>query len=90
MKPTYTRGEPVGLHHILHDWLKTKDLPVELMWNSEEQLWFLIGENWLTASLEDQVVDGWQPEFLLNAADPEFFDKLEATILDAEDVKNNA
>ena len=89
--PIYKEGEPIGLHHILDGWLKDRGLPVMVFYNSEaldaprEGRWMLTGETALTAEIYGQRVIGWSAEFDLNAADPRFFDKLEAEILKAED-----
>jgi hypothetical protein len=88
MQPTYIPGSPVGLHHILSDWLYDRALPIDLIVDNllapGIEVWFLMGGQYLTAEISGQWVFGWQPKFALNAADPEFFEKLEAVILNAE------
>lgn len=50
-----------------------------------EGRWMLTGDTAFTAEILGQRVIGWSSGFDLNAADPDFFNKLEAEILSAED-----
>jgi hypothetical protein len=84
MLPVYTPGSPLGLHHILADWLKDRGLPAEVIWREDTATWYISGNSWLTAEIDGPNVIGWQPGFNLHAADPEFFEKFEHIILDAE------